>query len=127
MVRMQVALTEEQAEAVRRLAAERGVSAAEIVRDSLERYVAAGRPQSRPRPLVAVGPVDSGLHDVAEHHDEYLPEAIAGAWLTTLGTPGRADEADIRRRAIEAAGALRGGPWDLAVRHDDYLAEAFNS
>jgi len=82
MVRTQVQLTEEQAQAVKRMAAERGVSMAEIIRTGIETLVQAqGKPtkeELRRRTLLAIGIAHSGLGDLASNHDEYLAEAYEG-------------------------------------------------
>jgi len=70
-----VELTDEQADCVRRMAAVRGISVADIIRESVEVYV---RPTPRPltpelrrRALSAIGAF-SGPTDLARRHDEYL-------------------------------------------------------
>jgi hypothetical protein len=79
MVRMQIQLTEEQARAVRRLARERGVSIAAVIRDAVERSLSEG-PRSRhdawERALQVVGAFKSGGGSVAEQHDDWFAEAI---------------------------------------------------
>jgi hypothetical protein len=79
MVRTQIQLTEAQAEALRRLAAERGVSMAELVRQSvddlLRRSDAVDRREVRRRAIAAAGTMNSGIPDLARRHDEYLAEA----------------------------------------------------
>lgn len=78
MVRTQVQLTEEQARSLRQLAAERGVSVAELVREAVDLLVRSGTavlPAERQRrALQAVGRFASGLKDVSARHDEYLKE-----------------------------------------------------
>lgn len=78
MVRTQVQLTEEQARGLRQLAAERGVSVAELVREAVDLLVRSGTavlPAERQRrALQAVGRFASGLKDVSARHDEYLEE-----------------------------------------------------
>lgn len=129
MARLHVTLSGEQADAVRRLAAARGVPASEVVRESVDTYMTADRKpdndETRRRAPAAIGAGRSGRHDIAERHDDYLAETGPSPPETCLGSAPSAGTAEIRRRAIEAAGALRGGPPDLAVNHDKYLAEAF--
>jgi hypothetical protein len=79
MVRTQVQLGEKQAELAKALAAQRGVSMAEIIRASLDAYLAASqqpdRQELRRRARLAAGIVGSGLSDLSVNHDEYLAEA----------------------------------------------------
>ncbi|MDR7550829.1 MAG: CopG family transcriptional regulator [Armatimonadota bacterium] len=78
MVRTQVQLTEAQVRALRQLAAERGVSVAELIRQSLELFLQSARTQDREerrRALAAAGRFRSGLHDLAAEHDRYLEDA----------------------------------------------------
>jgi hypothetical protein len=78
MVRMQIQLTEDQARAVRRLARERGVSIAAVIRDAVERSLAE-RPGARhdawERALSVVGKFRGPGGSVAEDHDEWFAEA----------------------------------------------------
>jgi len=78
--RLQVQLTEEQADRLRKAAESEGASQAEIVRRSLEAYlrrpIQAREATVRARALELIGAFSSGLSDVAEHHDRYLAEAI---------------------------------------------------
>lgn len=79
MIRMQVRLTEEQASALRRIAARDGVSMPEVIRRAIDR-MAAQEPAPdwediKQRARAAAGSVRLGAPDVAERHDEYLPEA----------------------------------------------------
>ncbi len=77
MIRTQIQLTEEQAQALRRLAAERGVSIAELVRQAVDR-VLADRPEAalRARLVASLGGFHSGRSDISEEHDRYLAEAF---------------------------------------------------
>ena len=83
MVRTQVQLTEEQAQALKRMAAEQDVSAAEIIRRGIE--VMARSPFARPEDdrwqraidAITAGHFSSGKTDIAVNHDEYLAEAFA--------------------------------------------------
>lgn len=76
MIRTQISLTEEQADALRRLAVLRGVSQAAVMRDLLdevvERAVRSRRIESV-RQMLGTG--RSGHRDTSEHHDEALDEA----------------------------------------------------
>ena len=79
MVRTQVQLEEEQAKALRRLAADRGVSVAQLIREGVETVLRSSHSRStaerRRRLLSAVGRFRSGLRDVSSRHDHYLAEA----------------------------------------------------
>lgn len=79
MVRTQIQLTQEQLAALKRLAAERGVSVAELVRQGVEtvlREASTEIEERRRRAIAALGSFDSGLTDVSERHDDYFVEAI---------------------------------------------------
>lgn len=79
MVRTQIQLTEEQARALKRLATDRGVSVATLIRESVDRYVRSAGPvddqEQRRRALTAVGRFHSGRSDLAAEHDRHLEEA----------------------------------------------------
>jgi hypothetical protein len=79
MVRTQVQLTPQQAEAVKRMARERGVSMAEIIRQSVDVYVARGPTPApselRKRALSIIG-IAHGPTDLSERHDDYVGEAF---------------------------------------------------
>ncbi|MGZ8631593.1 MAG: ribbon-helix-helix domain-containing protein [Actinomycetota bacterium] len=81
MIRTQIQLTEEQAEKAKRLAAERGVSMAEVIRELIDRAPERDdRAERFARALAAVkrgGFRDrEGKTDVSVRHDEYLAEAL---------------------------------------------------
>jgi Arc/MetJ-type ribon-helix-helix transcriptional regulator len=79
MRRMQIQLTETQLARLRELAAAQGRSMADVVRDSVDRYLRGERPIDREerkrRALSAVGRFRSDQADVSEHHDRYLAGA----------------------------------------------------
>ncbi|MBI4540074.1 MAG: ribbon-helix-helix protein, CopG family [Gemmatimonadetes bacterium] len=79
MVRTQIQLTQEQAAALRALAAGEGLSMAELVRTAVDRLLgdrrAVDAAERRRRALDAVGRFASGRSDVAREHDRYLAEA----------------------------------------------------
>jgi 16S rRNA U516 pseudouridylate synthase RsuA-like enzyme len=81
VIRTQVQLTEEQARQLRRLAAERGVSVAQLIRESvealLERSAVSRDQELRRRAMAAAGRFRSGQRDIAARHDDYLVEAYA--------------------------------------------------
>ena len=71
-------LTVEQAHAVKRAAAERGVSMAEVLRQLVDdNLVAGGGDDRRQRAIRAIGRYRSGRHDVSENHDRELGDAFA--------------------------------------------------
>lgn len=80
MVRTQIQLTEEQARLARRLAAERHVSMAEVLREGLEllarsRAHAVPAEERRRRAQAVAGRFHSGSSDGSAKHDAYLAEA----------------------------------------------------
>ncbi len=78
MLRTQIQLTDEQAQRLKRLASERGVSMAALIRDGVERVLADDdRKESWQRALSVVGKYRDleGASDVAENHDHYLEDA----------------------------------------------------
>ena len=79
MVRTQIQLTPHQAEAIKREAAERGVSMAEVIRSCIDAHFrAAHRPSEdevRRRALSIVGMIKDGPSDMSVRHDDYLDEA----------------------------------------------------
>jgi hypothetical protein len=78
MIRTQVQLTEEQARALRRRAAERGVSMATLVREAVDRILEDDDRETRwARAMSVVGKYRSGKKDIAVRHDEYLAEDFA--------------------------------------------------
>lgn len=76
MVRMQVQLTAEQAEALRSEAYERRTSIAAIVREAVDAHLVDDRrDEARQRALAVVGRYRGGGENVAEEHDRYLADA----------------------------------------------------
>lgn len=79
MVRTQIQLTEDQARCLKALASARGVSMAELIRQSVDSFVkvAAGAdPAERKKRAMAIaGRFRSGVRDLAKNHDRYLNEA----------------------------------------------------
>lgn len=75
-------LTEEQAERLRRVAAERGLSMAAVIREAADQMSAAEDEEARwNRALTAVGTGASGRSDVSTYHDRHLGQ--------TYGRDGR--------------------------------------
>lgn len=79
-VRTQVQLSPAQAQALKRLAAERGVSMAEIVRQSVEAFLRDSRspaaPDVRERALDIIRMIPNGPTDASARHDDYAAEAF---------------------------------------------------
>lgn len=77
MIRAQIQFTEEEHRRLRRLAAERHISIAALVRELVERSLSHGETERRrQRALAAMGRFHSGKKDVSREHDRYLDEAI---------------------------------------------------
>jgi 16S rRNA U516 pseudouridylate synthase RsuA-like enzyme len=81
VIRTQIQLTETQAREVKRMAEERGVSMAAIIReaidDRLRRRNAPSWDELVERAIAAIGCGHSGLGDLAERHDHYFADSIA--------------------------------------------------
>jgi ribosomal protein L13E len=79
MIRTQVQLTEEQARTLKMLAAERQTSVAELIRQSVDSFIArsigVSADERRRRAIAAIGRFSSGRSDVSDQHDAYLAEA----------------------------------------------------
>jgi hypothetical protein len=80
MVRTQIQLTEEQAKALKRLAAARQVSIAELIRQGVDTILRSNTgidlDEKRRRAIAAAGRFRSGKHDISGKHDKYLAEAM---------------------------------------------------
>jgi hypothetical protein len=81
MIRTQVQLTEKQVRELKRIAAARGTSLAEVVRDAVDGAIRAGgvavdREEMVNRALSIVGRFRSGIRDTSVRHDKYLGEAF---------------------------------------------------
>jgi plasmid stability protein len=77
MERSQIQFDAEQASALKRRAAERGISVAALVREAVTQYLASGSTDERvARARRASGAFNSGLADVSENHDAYLAEDL---------------------------------------------------
>jgi hypothetical protein len=80
MVRTQIQLTEKQAASLKRLAASRHLSVAELIRQAVDAAIRGGMPidqeEKRRRALAIVGRFRSGKRDISREHDKYLGEAF---------------------------------------------------
>jgi|1186.fasta_scaffold1121373_2 hypothetical protein len=73
MIRTQMQLRQDQVRALKRRAAERGVSMAELIRDAIDLALDREDEDAKwERALSVVGKFASGGGDIAERHDEYL-------------------------------------------------------
>lgn len=82
MVRTQIQLTEEQARILKQLANDRGISVAELIRQSINRFIQ-NTPQPtteeiRERALAIIGAFSSEEADLSVDHDRYLVEIYSG-------------------------------------------------
>lgn len=76
MVRTQIQLTDDQARELKRLAAQRQVSMATLVREAVDQLLSADERAARwERALAAVGRFRSDGSDVSTNHDGYLDDA----------------------------------------------------
>lgn len=80
MIRTQIQLTEEQARVLRDQAAAQGRSMADLIRESVDRYLASPPRRDpdalRQLALAVVGKYRSNLGDLARNHDRYLAEDL---------------------------------------------------
>ena len=79
MVRTQIQLTEEQARRLKAVAGARGVSMAELIRQSVDSFVRTtggiDPAERRKRAMAIAGRFRSGVADLGRNHDRYLDEA----------------------------------------------------
>jgi RecA/RadA recombinase len=80
MVRTQIQLTEDQAKALKKLAAARRLSSAELIRRAIDVMIksspAADAEVRRKRAIEIAGRFSSGKRDVSRKHDKYLADAF---------------------------------------------------
>ena len=79
MQRVQVQLSSEQASHLSRRAAEKGTTVAAAIRDAIDAQLVADERQRRVDIALAAlkkPAYHSGLHDIAENHDEYIGQAL---------------------------------------------------
>lgn len=78
MVRTQIQLTDEQAQAIKKLAGARGISMAELIRQAVERILESNpdidRQERIRRARDIAGKFCSAESDVSRRHDAYLEE-----------------------------------------------------
>jgi site-specific recombinase len=81
MVRTQIQLTEEQADALKKLALSRHLSIAELIRQAVDNMIRTGAliniEERRKRAIEAAGRFRSGKRNIAREHDKYLAEAFS--------------------------------------------------
>ncbi|MFO7904412.1 MAG: CopG family transcriptional regulator [Pirellulaceae bacterium] len=79
MVRTQIQLTATQAREIKRIAAARGVSMAEVIRESVDTYLRGGggndRTAIKRRALAVTGKFSCGIKDLSTAHDRYFAGA----------------------------------------------------
>jgi plasmid stability protein len=81
MIRTQIQLTSEQSRKLKRVAARKGTSVAEVIRQSIDRTLVSEEMPDRTE-LIARARSVFGMYrdsatDVSENHDRYLAEAFA--------------------------------------------------
>jgi 16S rRNA U516 pseudouridylate synthase RsuA-like enzyme len=80
MVRTQIQLTEEQSRRLKRVAARKGVSVAELIRRSIDTALVSDdlpdRDEIKSRARAVFGAFADTRSDVSENHDQYLSEAF---------------------------------------------------
>ncbi len=80
MVRTQIQLSEDEAAAVKRLAASRGVSMAAVIRTAVDQYVEREGEESMAskwtRSMAAVGGFHSGIPDLSQRHDDEFADSV---------------------------------------------------
>jgi len=80
MVRTQIQLTEEQAKALKKMAASRHLSSAELIRRAVDIMIksgpAADPEERRKRAIDIAGRFRSGKSDISRKHDKYLADAF---------------------------------------------------
>ena len=78
MIRTQIQLTEEQSQTLKKIANQRNISMAELIRQGIDFYIRTcgtiTPEERRERAIKAAGRFHSGKTDLSEKHDEYLAE-----------------------------------------------------
>ncbi len=75
VIRTQIQLPEDQARALKELAARQGVSMAELIRIAVERVLAEDETREKRRRALALAGRFSGPADLSSNHDRYFAEA----------------------------------------------------
>ena len=80
VIRTQIQLTGHQATELKRLAAEKGVSMASLIREAVDELL---RNRNRPswdeiveRAIAAIGACSSGVGDLSDRHDDYFADSV---------------------------------------------------
>lgn len=80
MVRTQMQLTEEQAAVLKRVAATRHLSVAELIRQAVDLFIRTStfisEGERRSRAIDIAGRFGSGKKNISKEHDSYLAEAL---------------------------------------------------
>lgn len=80
MVRTQIQLTKEQANALKKLALSRHLSIAELIRQAVDSFIKSSAvidiEERKKRAIAAAGRFHSGISDLSTAHDKYLAEAF---------------------------------------------------
>jgi len=78
VVRTQIQLTEEQSLILKKIASQRNISMAELIRQGIDYYIRTcgviSQEERRQRAIKAAGRFHSGKTDLSEKHDAYLSE-----------------------------------------------------
>jgi hypothetical protein len=78
MIRTQIQLTEDQAQALKKIATSRRVSVAKLIRQAVDTMIKSSPPvdpeERHKRAMDIVGKFHSGKHDVSVKHDAYLSD-----------------------------------------------------
>jgi hypothetical protein len=79
MIRTQIQLTENQAQALKQIATSRRLSVARLIRQAVDTMIRSSPlvdPKERhKRAMDIVGKFHSGKRDISKKHDDYLPDA----------------------------------------------------
>ena len=81
MVRTQIHLTEEQENALKKLAMSRHLSVAELIRQAVSSFIKSSTvvdiEERQKRAIAAAGRFHSGITDLSTGHDKHLAEALS--------------------------------------------------
>lgn len=79
MIRTQIQLQEEQMNILKKIALEKQISIAELIRKAVDTIIkssaATDYEERRKRAIAIAGKFHSGKHDIARRHDKYLADA----------------------------------------------------